>query len=479
MNRNRGILLGLILSALIPVSAQECSISGTAPGYRAGIYPVYTILNPVTVDPEDCGNLTISPGNNFTAKLDITSGSWVFTDIGIYRMMLYVEPGFDYTVEVPPSMEMNDQQKLNPYFEPVVVHLLVTGKTRKNTGETSPAGEEINELCYRFDTLFFSMSERVLLKKRDGYPVNSRQVIDGFESDFINDSSVMFRRYRFYRYGLLELTAGTSGLGEVRELYLPDPVPRFTEPAYMELFNKMFDDFLVYYGRTEEGKELIPAVNRYHDLGMLRTILRRHPAIMTDTVADLVILKDLYTQFFKETFYRESIIMLLDSVALHPSLPEYGEMAAEIRTKLTRLVPGNEPPAFRLRGMDGAYHTLSDYRGKYVYLVFCTPENYSCMIEYPFLKSYHAKHNRYLEVVNIMVCDEYEQMTDFMKKNHYEWSSLFYGDQPGVLIDYDIRIFPVCYLIGPDGKLILSPAKLPSESFEQSLFRIMRSRGDI
>jgi len=34
-------------------------------------------------------------------------------------------------------------------------------------------------------------------------------------------------------------------------------------------------------------------------------------------------------------------------------------------------------------------------------------------------------------------------------------------------------------LIGPDGKLIFSPAKAPNEYFEIELFKIMKSRGDL
>jgi len=51
--------------------------------------------------------------------------------------------------------------------------------------------------------------------------------------------------------------------------------------------------------------------------------------------------------------------------------------------------------------------------------------------------------------------------------------------QPEVLKEYDIRAFPTYFLIGPDGKLILSPAPSPAEDFEQRLFEIMKARGDL
>jgi hypothetical protein len=101
------------------------------------------------------------------------------------------------------------------------------------------------------------------------------------------------------------------------------------------------------------------------------------------------------------------------------------------------------------------------------------------MMEYPFLSSYQMKHSAYLEVVSIMVADKKEQVDEFMERNGYQWKALWYGGQDGILTDYLVRAFPVAYLIGPDGNLVLSPAPLPSDGFEQQLFRIMRSRGEI
>jgi len=111
--------------------------------------------------------------------------------------------------------------------------------------------------------------------------------------------------------------------------------------------------------------------------------------------------------------------------------------------------------------------------------MFCTPDHYGCMMEYPFLESYIPKHSDYLEVVCVMVAEHPEQVGAFMERNLYHWKALYYGGENGILDNYLVKAFPVAYLIGPDGNLILSPAPLPTDGFEQQLFRIMRSRGEI
>ena len=101
------------------------------------------------------------------------------------------------------------------------------------------------------------------------------------------------------------------------------------------------------------------------------------------------------------------------------------------------------------------------------------------MMEYPFLQSYVAKHSEYLNVVTVMVSEDRNKLADFMKRNGYTWQVLPYDGNPEILDDYMVKAYPAAFLIDRNGKLLLSPATLPSEGFEQQLFRIMRSRGEI
>jgi len=72
-----------------------------------------------------------------------------------------------------------------------------------------------------------------------------------------------------------------------------------------------------------------------------------------------------------------------------------------------------------------------------------------------------------------------EVLRKFLTSNKYDWKFLLYDRQPEVLKQYDIRAYPTYFLIGPDGKLILSPAPSPSEDFESRLFEVMKARGDL
>ena len=170
---------------------------------------------------------------------------------------------------------------------------------------------------------------------------------------------------------------------------------------------------------------------------------------------------------------------MLDSIIAAPETEDHARYAEEVKEYITRLNIGQSPPDFRLLNKEHEYKTLDDFSGKYVYLNFCTPDNYSCLKEFPFLKAIHEAHKKNVSIVTIMVTEEIDNMTDFMKKNRYNWPALFYGNDEQILQDYKVRAFPTCYLIDPKGKLLQSPAALATEGLEQQLFKIMRARGDL
>lgn len=275
------------------------------------------------------------------------------------------------------------------------------------------------------------------------------------------------------------MNSGNKSLKDIYNNYLSVSYPEFQNPAYLELFNKMYDRFFYYFSRTKNGKNLNQLVNLEHNHKALRKELQKHNSIPSDTIADLVIMKEVNESFYRNFFYKEALLMILDSLIANPSIPVYAEYAMDIKADLTNLMIGTSPPEISLLNQYGQRVSLNDFNGKYILLMFCTPDNYSCMKEYPFLKSLHEKHNKYLEIITVMITDLHSNMKDFMENNRYSWTSLFYENSEELLQSYKIRAYPTCYLIGPNGKLIQSPATLPTEGLEQQLFRIMRARGDL
>jgi len=461
------LFLAGFLTWALPGSAQEATITASDEAYSGQEVRIRIPGNPLLGNPLLDTTVRFDPGGDLVAGITLGEGTLISLSAGIYEGTMLADPGKTYRVSLPPFRELPYAERMSPYFEPLKIPL----KT------LSPVGD-INVQVYRFDSLFHPVNDQVVRWRSRDQDVPVDSLIRFLKTEFTGTGNSWFRRHMQYKFGILMLNAGKTGLEKISREYLGPGVYE-DHPTYMELFRAMFRDFLVYYDRTREGQGIRHHINRTHNLDSLRMIVRSHGAITSDTLCDLLLLQELPRLFYRGDYHKEAVLILLDSLAADPVSETFGQAATLIGNRLSSLVIGNNPPDFRLKGTDGREYTPGSFLGKYTYLMFCTPDHYGCMMEYPFLKSYLLKHADYLNVVTVMVAETQEQVKDFMHRNGYSWTALYGGDDFELLNSYMVRAFPVAYLLGPEGKLIMSPAPVPTDGFEQQLFRIMRSRGDI
>jgi len=194
---------------------------------------------------------------------------------------------------------------------------------------------------------------------------------------------------------------------------------------------------------------------------------------------ELVVLKCLHDGFFDDKFSRSALLAILDSLYRQTHIAEHLIIAENIRSKVTRLLPGFVPSPFKLYSSKGKLTSLDDFKGKYVYLNFCTSSSYTCLQEFSLLEKLYEKHKKLLEIVTICVDREESEMKNLLDQTNYSWTFLYYGNKPEIIKDFDIRAYPTYFLIGPDKKLVMSPAPSPKENFEIQLFKLLRSKGEI
>jgi peroxiredoxin len=462
-----GILLLILWSGAGSLHAGQVFLECHGQGYEGKEIRAYLTGHPFLDIPSFDTTLVFDDRGNFSLRMEIPGPGMLQLASGVYEGGLFIRPDREYRVELPAFREAAHGDRISPFFEPVRLTLI-------------PEGEHhtVNHAIVDFDSLFLPLNEQVVQARRKGSPPVMDSLLEGLLTEFQDLSDPWFRQYMQYRSGTLALNAGQSGLGEISQKYL-GPVVRETHPAYLELFGAMFRDFLFFYAQTPQGNPIHHHINRTHNLDSLRRVLRRHEAISNDTLCDLILLQELPRIFYQGTYHKEAILILLDSLGKQAKKPEHALYARQSRQHLASLMIGNPPPAFRLPSRDGALLGPAEMKGKYSFFIFCTPEHYGCMMEYPYLQSYVEKHSDYLNVVAVMVTEDEDQLWAFMERNGYDFQALHLKDQIKILKRYLVRAFPVAYLTGPDGLLILSPSPLPSDGFEQQLFKIMRSRGDI
>lgn len=477
MGRNI-LVIALFLWGSISTIGQTASIQAIHPDYAGKAIHTSIAWNPFVNINAYAQSAICDEKGAFTQEIPLESARVVQFETGIYQLYLYMVPGFRYEVEFPEYIEKKWDEQISPFYQSLSMPLTVLSRISLTSGVKIDGSQDVNHAINRFDSLFVLFNREVISHRKLGKEVDTDSLIQEMEEAFSGDSSRFFADYRRFRYGILKLNEGKSNIVSLSREYLGPAVMEW-HPGFVELFRVLYRDFIHYYRTSREGPNFRNLVNHRQDLDQARQLIREHPAVWSDTLADMILLQEFSELFYRGEYHKEAILIMLDSLSSDPVSPRFGLYAEQLRQKLSSLVAGHPPPPISLEDLEGISRTLEDFKGKYTYLFFGTTDHYGCMTEYPFLQSYMEKHAAYLNVVTVIASENREKLKAFMERNGYNWTVLHFEGQPGILNDFLIKAYPTAYLIDREGKLLLSPATLPSDGFEQQLFRIMRSRGEI
>lgn len=472
------IIFTLFIWGSINTAGQLASIHAIDSSYAGKTIHTSIAWNPFISISEYSQREVCDQYGAFRQDIPLLSPRVVQFETGIYQLYIYMEPGFHYEVDFPDYIEKNWNDQISPFYQALSLPLKVDSRTSISTGERIDGSKDVNHRISSFDSLFTLANSEVYEYRKSGQELNTDSIIQQMETTFAGDSSGFFSDYRRFRYGILRINEGKTGLVSLSRDYLGPEVMEW-HPGFVELFRALFKDFIFYYTGSDETQEFRNLVNHKQDLHQARRLVSDHPAVWNDTLAEMILLQEFSELFYRAEYHKEAILIMLDSMASNPVNIRFGIYAEQLKQKLSSLVIGNFPPDISMEDLEDSTLTLKDFEGKYTYLFFGTTDHYGCMMEYPFLQSFMDKHAAYLNVVTIMASEHRDKLDDFMHRNGYSWTVLHFDGQPGILNEYMIRAYPTAYLIDRNGKLLLSPAILPSEGFEQQLFRIMRARGEI
>jgi peroxiredoxin len=455
---------------LLSLHARQTTFSGHAPSYAGTDLTFMQSADWFTGLENTTGTCTVGPDGNFTFTTDLTATVQVILPLGPYRGYFFAEPGKEYKLVLPDKEELAPEDVLNPYYQPEEIHL----------GMTNFSQDELNMLIVMFNDAFVPYYEKhvnSLYVKTDIQKLEAD--IRNMEAPFTKYDSDYFRVYRNYRYGMLKMLANQQKTRSLSEEYFDGKPVLYRNPAYGDLFNQVFEKYFIFVGRTEAGKKIYADINEKGSYRALMQTLSTAGGFSNDTLKEIIILKQLHDEFYGNQFSRQGILKILDSLESSTLIAMHRDIASSIRRKITRLLAGYPPPPFTLTDNQGKVVSLSDFAGRYVYLNFCTCQSYACLNEFNSLAKMHERLGEKLVILTVATDPMDTVLEKFLAKNQYNWTFLLYDKQPGILKEYDIRAFPTYFLIGPDGKLVYSPAPSPAEDIESRLFELMRNRGDL
>jgi len=461
----------LLISTTFSISfSQNVVLNGNAPSYAGCEIAFNTYTDWITKGEEEIGRCLIDTNGDFRLSLNLEKITFVFSHLGIYKAFLYAEPDKTYEIILPEKADKALEDELNPYFT----------ESRIQLGIADVKPDEINFMIRMFNDAYNPYYNKHIINfinKDDFSELNAD--IERIEKPFAGSGSNFFNNYREYRYGLLRHLAYQQKAKSISDEYFRKKPVLFNNPAYMELFDQVYDKYFLFFGMTDKGSKIYNDINTLKIYSDLKKTLSRDAVFYNDTIIELVILQNIYNEFYSDNFSRNGLITILDTLISNTNIQQNKIIGGIIKAKITRLLSGYYPPAFDLYDSDSNLVRLDDFKGKYVYLNFCSSQSYTCLSEFELLKGIYERHKEKLEIVTISVEPHQDTFTDFLTNKNWNWKFLFYGYQPQILKEYDIRGYPTYFLIGPDGKLIYSPSPSPAENFEAMLIKVMKARGDL
>ncbi len=189
-------------------------------------------------------------------------------------------------------------------------------------------------------------------------------------------------------------------------------------------------------------------------------------------------------QFSPETSYanKDELVFRLGDLYISTSKIdlERNEIVVRKREKAEylrhELEIGKEMPDFQFIDFDGKKRSLSEFRGKYLFVDFWGVWCGDCIRETPFqVEAYRRFRSRGLEILGLDWDEDIEKVKGYMKKANVTWTQ---ARKDSILdlvqVTYRIQEYPSSILLGPDGKvLVLDQQQLQRTRLLDTLDRIL------
>ena len=446
--------------------AQTVVLKGNEPEYKGDEITFYTLTDLISQQEKELGSTVVGEDGSFECSFTITHTRKIFTELGVYKAYLYVEPGKEYSIALPPKQKKNKSQKLNPYFEYYPFHI----------GIKNEAEKELNARIYSFFEQYNHFFNKNA-KKLDHSGSKKDSILEQLNNT-LNFEHPFFQVLKKYKIEGVKLKLKGSSFLIKKQLFNDSSI-FYYNPSYIETFNATFQNYFKDFA-ADFGFSIHREISKGKNIHRIDSIIKKDKLLKNNPqLRELVVLKGLHDLFYSGNLPKKDVIATIDSFKTWTENQKHKKIASNIKIKITQLLTGYEAPGFCLYNTDSNRVCLSDMSGEYIYLGFCNKFNYSCRKHFKILKNLHKKHKQHFKIVTVSTSDTFEDMKKFKERKEYEWTFLHCGSNQKLLKKYNIRTMPTYYFINPEGKLSLSPAPGPDEDIEERIYKILRKNGDL
>ncbi|MBC7864366.1 MAG: TlpA family protein disulfide reductase [Bacteroidia bacterium] len=460
------IFSAVFFSCALP--AQNVVIRGLANmAHKGKIVSVYSFDDFITYTRVKQATDTISQTGSFELGFDTDVPTKVEVRIDNLVGNMYVLPKYYYGITYPKADSLYD---LNPNTD----YLVDLGFIIQDKSDTN----EINSLIIDFNRdyrKFFVQNYQYFVAKR-----KFQEKLDSFQLKcnikYANVKEPFFKGWLNYSFAGINLNTLRNKAWLANRYLIHKPV-LYDDYEYMSFFNSYFNRYLQEMATTKKGADIIDVLNENSSFQLLDQTMKKDPLLQNDTLRELVLIKELYAMYFVPDFKRENILQMLEQAGRETQNTRHKIIVDNILKVIYNLSPGSDAPAFTLLNRKGERVSLSDFKGKYVYLNFMASWCVPCLQELKEIADIKKKYGDKVVFISISLDEKEEEFKKFVDKNpKYDWQFLYFGSDKTVKERYNIKAMPTYFFISKEGKLVLSPAKTPRAGFELVLDKMFNPK---
>ena len=454
------LITALIINSLFVAGiamATPVKITGKATDYAQNSIELNILHDYISEEKIKLAGIQFNSEGFFEVEFDLTQISLCFADFDGYHCMIYLEPGKSYQLLFPPKRILSESQKKNPFtkLEPVWF------------GTLNPSKDDLNFLIQQFEMAYTKYEniyfDQIFINQSRSLVDTVKQIL-GREFPISNNS--FFESHKLFRKANLEFALHQGKSATFNESYFRKTKPIYNLAAYSSLFNQVFLNYFSFLDNTAHNPEIRNMINSAK-LQQLDDYFQEQLNFNKE-LAHWVLLKSLKDAYYSKNFSKAAILKMLGQVKV-AGWSSYEQKTAQfIHAKLTYLTSGTMPPKIDLKDLTGRAVRFSDYPNTYIYLHFTDPKNIACRQHLDALRTISSHYKEKLVIINVIPNKE-----NF--KNESGWAGIFTTTDNNREAIYKVKTVPNSFLIGKDGKLLLSPAPNPIDGLDRQLGQIFKS----
>ncbi len=450
------LVLILFLSAVYFSFSAPVVINGKSSAGDAYIFRVYQQKDPISGENFLADQKRPDKQGNFSLTINVDQIQQVTIMVGLQSLQIYVQPEKSYSL-IFNQITLKDQNIFLPQKPLLVVF-----------EQEDLLNLVIDGFEYEYQTFLTNkFLQLVKFKDKSIYEKFEAHIFQLFNETKFDDPKLkeFFRQYIDYRLAELRLTSRIQDKENAGLALLAHQTILFNNPAYNHFFTKFFDKYAIEFNNGKEFNEIMRLINTGLPINLLFDKLGKDPILVEEKLRELVLLSSLKQLYYSKDIQQSSVNEIINYLSLHSKFELNRNIAKNLSHSLGRFNKGNPLPEISLSDFQNIHHTIDNFAGKKLYIMFLSDQCETCEADLKILKTLNHEFSQ-IQFLTILVGYSKSNALNWAQNLNLPWKVLWFNDDYGMLNDYRIKNFPVYFVADSNGNLLNAFPPSPRENLK-------------